>query len=85
MKKGRNGNGEGSIMQLGDGSWRGFVTIGFDSRGKQVKKWRRGKTRRVVAEKLNKIAAEAGSRLVSRPEEATVEEWLRRFAQLRAG
>ena len=70
MQKAKNGNGEGSIMQLGDGSWRGFITLGFDSRGKQIKKWRRGKTRRAVAEKLNAIATEAGSRLVSRPEKA---------------
>ena len=85
MKKGKNGNGEGSIFQLGDGSWRGFVTIGFDSRGKQVKKWRRGKTRRIVAEKLNKIVAEAGSRLVTQPEHVTLEQWLTRYAALRSG
>ncbi|MEM7735538.1 MAG: site-specific integrase [Deinococcota bacterium] len=80
----KNGNGEGSILKLADGSWRGFITIGFDSRGKQIKKWRRGKTRRIVAEKLNKIAAEAGSRLITRPEQVTVGEWLVQFAALKA-
>ncbi len=82
-RKGRNGNGEGSIFKLADGTWRGFITLGYDLRGKQVKKWRRGKTRRQVSEKLNKIAAESGSRLVSRPEKVTVEEWLKRHAELR--
>ena len=82
--QGKKGNGEGSIFQLKDGSWRGFITIGFNSKGKQVKKWRRGRTRREVSDKLNKIAAEAGSRLVTQPENITLEQWLARYAALRA-
>jgi hypothetical protein len=36
----RRGNGEGSVFQLPDGTWRGFITIGYDAKGKQVKRSR---------------------------------------------
>lgn len=84
MAKDKNGNGEGSIFQLKDGTWRGFITLGFDSRGKQIKKWKRGKTRREVAEKLNKIAAQAGSHLITIPERITLTQWLERYTTLRS-
>ncbi len=83
-KEGRRGNGEGSIYELADGTWRGFITLGYDRDGKQIRKFCRGKTRRAVAERLNAIAAQSGSRLVQRPEKVTVEEWLRRYAALRS-
>ena len=79
----RRGNGEGSVFQIADGTWRGFITLGYDRQGRQIKKWRRGRSRRDVADKLNCIAAEAGTRLVSRPEAVTVDEWLTRFMELR--
>lgn len=79
----RKGKGEGSVFEQSDGTWRGFITIGYTADGKQVKKWRRGRTQREVVDKLNKIAALSGSRLVSVPERVTVEEWLIRYAELR--
>lgn len=80
----RRGNGEGSVFELPDGSWRGYVTVGFDNRGRQVKRWRRGKTQREVVARLNEIAHLAGSRRVLNPEKVTVGEWLGRFVDLRA-
>lgn len=79
----KRGNGEGSVFRDKNGSYRGFITIGYDSNGRQIKKWRRGRTQSEVVKKLNQIAAESGSRLVSRPERVTVEEWLRRYVQIR--
>ena len=38
-KEGRRGNGEGSIYELADGSWRGFITLGYDRDGKQIRKF----------------------------------------------
>lgn len=82
-RPGRRGNGEGGIFQLKNGDWRGFVTLGYDADGKQVKRWVYGKTRSVVARKLNQLAAKAGNRLITRPEKVTVAEWLERYAELR--
>ena len=82
-KSARRGKGEGSIFPAADGTWRGFITVGYTGDGKQMKKWRRGRTRREVVEKLNKIAALSGSRLVSAPERVTLEGWLTRYAMLR--
>ena len=82
-KKGRNSNGRGSVVKLKDGTYRGCITLGYDSRGKQIRKWVRGKTERIAVERMNQIAAQSGSRLVSRPESATVEEWLKRHAELK--
>lgn len=80
----RRGNGEGSVFELPDGSWRGYITVGFDGRGRQVKRWRRGKTQREVVNRLNEIAHLAGSRHVLKPERVTLGEWLDRFVELRA-
>lgn len=79
----RRGNGEGSVFELPDGSWRGYVTVGFDAQGRQVKRWRRGQTQREVVARLNEIAHLAGSRRVLNPEKVTVAGWLDRYVDLR--
>lgn len=79
----RRGKGEGSIFKRKDGLWATFVTVGYDQQGRQKKKWAYGKTRREVAEKLSRLMAHSGSRIVQSPERVTVEEWLRRYVELR--
>lgn len=83
MARSKRGNLEGSVFQLQDGSWRGFITMGRDSAGKQVKRWRRGKTQKDVTAKLNKIRHLSSSDLVQRREKLTVEEWLRRVYEIK--
>lgn len=84
MALSRRGKGEGSIFKMPDGSWRAFITLGYDTNGKQVKRWVYGSTRRAVSEKLNRVAAKSGSRLVTRPERVTVSEWLDKYVALRS-
>lgn len=84
-KSEKRGKGEGSIYQLANGTYRGFVTVGYDAvTGKQRRKYIRGKTRREVADRLNRVMALSGNRILSAPERVTVEEWLNRFAKHRA-
>ena len=71
------------MIKLADKSWRGFVTVGFDAEGKQIKKWRRGRTKSEVENKLEKISVQSSSFLANAAEHVTVEQWLVRFAELR--
>ena len=63
------GNGEGGIVHdKARGRWRGSATVGYDSDGKQVRKWVTGKTRAVVVERLRElqVATDAGQVPASR-------------------
>lgn len=82
-KRSRRANREGSVFQLSDGSWRGYITIGFDRDGKQQKKWVRGKSQKIAVERLNKIRHLASGDLVEAPERVTVSEWLRRVYEIK--
>ena len=84
MAKSRRGNGEGSVFELPGGGWRGFITLGYDASGKQIKKWVFGTTRQKAAQKLNAIAAKSGTRLIHRPEKVTVAEWLAKYTALKS-
>ena len=39
QKHTRRPNGEGSIFQRRDGTWCGYITLGYDDNGKQRKKY----------------------------------------------
>lgn len=83
-KLGRRLKGEGSVFQRkSDGYWCGTVTIGYDSDGRQVKRWVYGKTATEARRKLEDLQKRTGVRIAQAPERATVEEWLnRRIAEL---
>lgn len=49
----KRGNGEGSVFELPNGTWRGKVTVGYTKDGKQRFRWVSGKTQ---AEALAKVA-----------------------------
>lgn len=83
MARGKRANREGSVFQASDGSWRGYITLGFDRNGRQVKRWRRGKTQGEVIAKLNVIRHLAGGGTIEHPERVTLEEWLRRVYEIR--
>ena len=50
----RRQNGEGSVFQRKDGTWCGYVTVGYDNKGKQVKKYIYGTSRADVNAKTNR-------------------------------
>lgn len=50
----RRGNGEDSVYKDGD-RWRGAVSLGYDSNGRQVRKKVSGRTRAEAVEKLRKL------------------------------
>ncbi|GAA3995655.1 site-specific integrase [Deinococcus rubellus] len=52
---GKRSNGEGSIYQLTDGSWRGSITVQLDGLGRPKRKSVRGKTQKEVREKLKHL------------------------------
>lgn len=83
MARGKRANREGSVFQASDGSWRGYITLGFDREGKQVKRWRRGRTQGEVVEKLKGIRHLAGGGTIERPDRVTLDEWLRRVYEIR--
>lgn len=58
MAKGRRNNGEGSLLQRADGTWRGRITIGKNEEGKLLFKDFYGKTKKETLQKINKYTDE---------------------------
>lgn len=71
-RKGRRGNGEGSVLQRKDGSWMGQVTLPESNKRKTVY----GKTRQEVTEKITKILAEIQSGTYIEPSRMPLSQWL---------
>ena len=75
MSKGR-GNGEGSIYETKDGSWRGAVMIGYTAEGKPKRKYVSGETRAEVRDKVAEIIAKQRAGLPTINERTTVRQFL---------
>lgn len=73
---GRRGKGEGSIFKRKDGRWCGFITVGYDEKGNQKKKFFYGKTRQEVAEKINQALNEIKQGILITDNNITLENWL---------
>jgi integrase len=76
----KRANGEGTISQRKDGSWRGAVPIGYTPEGKLKRKWVYGKTQAEVLTKLHEVQHQlAAGLLVSDKSNVKeyLEEWLR--------
>lgn len=54
----RRSQGDGSIFQLPDGSWRGIVDLGWHG-GRRRRKYVRGRTKSEVVRETQRIAREA--------------------------
>lgn len=67
----RRAHGEGSVVQLADGTWRAVVPIGGGRR-----KWVRGKTRAEVVRKASELKAKRDQGLPVTTGSATVGEYL---------
>jgi integrase len=76
MERKRRGRGEGSIYQESSGRWVACVSKGLDPKGRRRRTKIRGKTKKEVADKLDKMKqatyATAGSNL-------TAGQWLTRW------
>jgi uncharacterized protein YodC (DUF2158 family) len=53
----KRGNGEGTIVKVKDGLWRGAVVIGRDEKGNLKRKWFNGKTKKEVIDKMQPVLA----------------------------
>jgi integrase len=76
-RRGKRGNGEGSIYQGADGRWRSVVDLGYRD-GRRSRKYLSGQTRAEVATKLRRILDEheAGLEISTDGRAPTVEVWL---------
>lgn len=72
----KRGNGEGSVCRRPDGRWQGSITIGRDNRGRLIRKYFYGKTRKETSEKLNRAIEELrDNRFINKSDNPTVEQW----------
>lgn len=72
----KRGNGEGTIIKVKDGFWRGAIVIGRDENGKIKRKWFNGKTQKEVKEKMQPVLALINTGEYIEPSKTTLGEWL---------
>ncbi len=77
----RRGNGEGSIYRKADGTWCATLTVGFDPNGKRKRRYRYGRTKAEVLEKLSNSRAESLSGLVVDPNQLRMADYLHRWLE----
>lgn len=80
-KNARRIQGSGSIYQQKDGRWRGFLTLGRDENGKQVRTYVSGKTRKEVNEKLEVKKREHQAGLLASSKRQTVGQYLSQWLE----
>ena len=78
-RRGRRGDGEGSIYKHKDGRWLGQVSLGYDADGKRIRKSFSGKTRKEVADKIAAALHEVTTGTYIEPTTITLGEWLDRW------
>lgn len=78
----RRGNSEGSIYKDKDGRWRGSISIGIVD-GKYRRKLFSGKTRREVAEKIERALQDLRAGAVVLDERQTVGQYMTRWLESR--
>ena len=74
--KKKRGNGEGTIYQLENGTWKGQVTLGRDpATGKLIRPPFRGATRKEVADQIAEALDRFNKNSHVRPSKLTLAEW----------
>jgi integrase len=76
----RRGHGEGAIYPRNDGRWAGAVELGWRD-GKRQRKTVYGKTRKEVAEKINRLLRDHQEHEIRADERLTVEKYLTEWLQ----
>jgi integrase len=79
---GKNGNGEGTIIERNDGRWCAAVTVGRNSKGKTKRKWIYGKSRKEVAKKMNTLLYKVNSDEYLDPSKLTFKEYSQKWINL---
>ena len=74
ISKTRRANNEGSIFQRSDGRWGGALTMGYDEKGKIIRKTIYGKTQAEVAKKLSEISGRVKSNSYELVENSNLEK-----------
>lgn len=74
----RRSPGEGSVYQLADGTWRGFVDLGWRG-GRRRRKYVRGRTKAEVQREVRRLAREAEEGRLSPERAPTLTAWLERY------
>ena len=74
VSKTRRANNEGSIFQRSDGRWGGALTMGYDEKGKIIRKTIYGKTQAEVAKKLSEISGRVKSNSYELVENSNLEK-----------
>jgi integrase len=72
----KRGNGEGTIVKVKDGLWRGAVVIGRDEKGNLKRKWFNGKTKKEVIDKMQPVLALINTGEYVEPSKTSLGEWL---------
>lgn len=70
----KRANGDGSIFQLKDGSWRAVVSCGIVN-GKRIRRTRKARTRDAAKEALADLMKEVGG-VLPPPSAITIAEWM---------
>ena len=72
----RRGKGEGCISKRKNGTWQGYITVGYDPETKKAKrKYFYGKTRQEVQNKINDVAVEVRNNTYKEPSRLKGAEW----------
>ena len=72
----RRGKGEGCISKRKDGTWQGYVTVGYDTEKKRPKrKYFSGKNRKEIQEKINALAGQVQRGDYKEVEKIKVADW----------
>lgn len=71
----KKGNNEGSVYKDKQGRWRGVVTL-YTAEGKSKKKYFYGKTKKEVAEKVNRLLSEIKTNTYIEPCKTTLYQWM---------
>ena len=74
----RRSPGEGSAYPIADGTWRGFVDLGWHE-GRRRRKYVRGKTKTAVQREIRRLVTEAEEGRLSPDRAPTLAAWLNRY------
>lgn len=72
----KRGNGEGTIVKIKDGLWRGAVVIGRDEKGNLKRRWFNGRTKKEVIDKMQPVLALINTGEYVEPSKTSLGEWL---------